>query len=82
MTEALTTLASVATQRDHFGAVMSALLDCFRGPSGARLLQVPRVGWREQGRCLPLLPPLPRNAMGTLVPALAAPAPRSAAAAW
>lgn len=40
VTEALTVLASVAEQREHFQAVLAALLDCFRGAAGARLLQV------------------------------------------
>lgn len=40
MTESLAVLASVAEERDHFPAVMAALLDCFRGNGGARLLQV------------------------------------------
>lgn len=44
MTESLSVLASVAEQRDHFPAVMAALLDCFRGNGGARLLQVGNVG--------------------------------------
>ncbi|EFN60046.1 hypothetical protein CHLNCDRAFT_133275 [Chlorella variabilis] len=39
VTESLTVLASVAEQRGHFPAVIAALLDCFRGGSGARLLQ-------------------------------------------
>lgn len=43
VTESLAVLASVAEQRDHFPAVMAALLDCFRGNGGARLLQV--GGW-------------------------------------
>lgn len=38
--ESLAVLASVAQQRDHFAAVMAALLGCFRGSGGARLLQV------------------------------------------
>ena len=46
VTEALTVLASVAEQRQHFRAVMAALLDCFRGPAGARLLQVGGRGRR------------------------------------
>ena len=37
--EALSVLATVAEQRDHFSAVMAALLACLRGASGARLLQ-------------------------------------------
>lgn len=43
VTESLAVLASVAEQRDHFPAVMAALLACFRGNGGARLLQV--GGW-------------------------------------
>ncbi|KAL4443824.1 hypothetical protein ABPG75_011561 [Micractinium tetrahymenae] len=39
VTESLAVLASVAHQRDHFPAVMAALLGCFRGSGGARLLQ-------------------------------------------
>ncbi|PRW60313.1 VAC14-like protein isoform X1 [Chlorella sorokiniana] len=39
VTESLSVLASVAEQRDHFPAVIAALLDCFRGNGGARLLQ-------------------------------------------
>ncbi|KAL4449453.1 hypothetical protein ABPG77_007097 [Micractinium sp. CCAP 211/92] len=39
VTESLAVLASVAQQRDHFSAVMAALLGCFRGSGGARLLQ-------------------------------------------
>ena len=44
VTESLAVLASVAEQRDHFPAVMAALLDCFRGNGGARLLQVGAAG--------------------------------------
>lgn len=44
VTESLSVLASVAEQRDHFPAVIAALLDCFRGNGGARLLQVGRFG--------------------------------------
>lgn len=47
-------LASVADSREHFPAVMSSLLDCFRGAAGARLLQVgghARMGSRGRGQC-------------------------------
>ena len=40
VTEALAVLASMAEQRDRFAAVMAALVGCFRGSGGARLLQV------------------------------------------
>jgi hypothetical protein len=40
VTEAVAVLASVADQRGHFAAVMAALLGCFKGGGGARLLQV------------------------------------------
>lgn len=50
-------LASVAQQRDHFAPVMAALLGCFRGAAGSRLLQVGR-GERQSvwGRCAGLRP--------------------------
>ena len=50
VTESLAVLASVAEEREHFPAVMAALLDCFRGNGGARLLQVGRgPAWAAAG---------------------------------
>ena len=59
--------ASVASHEESFAAVMQAVLSCFRGPAGARLLQV-RARHEPLISALPLLPsrcpppPLPSRA--------------------